>query len=286
PLLLDKRTPAIIYKLAVAYVGIQIGFGGYRSYAAAVGPYGVHYRFPYPLDIGRKMFYRWDYNGFQAALRGCSRVSIDVADEYFVEMAVADTGIRWSSRQPVLGFDRRGSEGIQKQIENPDCTVTTQARSIQPNHTVIWLRRDDRVWRFYRGETNHFILVPKLPPELEIEGLTTDETRIDGEVWSNEHAVIRVPNNPAAPVKRLTLSIDLDSLPVAIRVRINGRAALDEIASRGSLGTVDWSRTVELPDVGQDAWLNIEIDIDPHLDSDDDAARKRGVRLRLLSLER
>ena len=97
--------------------------------------------------------------------------------------------------------------GIQKQIENPDCVVTTEARSLEPNRTVIWLRRDDRVPRFYRGETNRLDLVPNVPIELETDGLITKEPRI--EAWGDGQAVIRVPNNPKAPAKHLTLTVYL-----------------------------------------------------------------------------
>jgi hypothetical protein len=285
-LLSDKRIPNLIKVVALSYVGIQIGFGGYRSYAASRDPYGVHYWHPYPLDIGRKLFYRWDYAGLQAALKGCSRVSVDIDDVYheqFVEMALADMGIRWWSRHPLWGSGR-SRDDIQKQVDNPDCAVTTQARSIQPSHTVIWLRRDDRVLKFYRGETDRLILVPNLPPELESEGLVADESPI-GQARTSGHAVIRVPNNPKAPVKHLTLAVDPERLPadIHVAVRINGRPVLGDVASRSGDRT-NWTRTVELPDFGNEAWLDIEIDSDtPGVPGD---ARTRGVHLRLLSLKR
>ena len=224
----------------------------------------------------------------QAALRGCSRVSVDIDDLYheqFVEMALADIGIRWSSRNPVLGYDRRGREGIQKQIENPDCVVTTQARSIQMARTVVWLRRDDRVLRFYRGETDRLMLIPYFPQGLESEGLVADETPIVGEAWTNGHAVIRVPNNPNAPVRQLTLAIDPERLPTNIRVAvlINGRPVLDDVVSLGRRRS-NWSRTVELPDFGTEGWLDIEINSDTYVLFGD--PRTLGARLRLLSLER
>jgi hypothetical protein len=280
-LLSDRRNPNLIRVVALSYVGIQICFGGYRSYGAAHGAYGVHYRFPYPLDVSQKSLYRWDYAGLQSALSGCSRVSVDLDDPYhetFVRMALTDLGIRWSSPHPLWGSGK-------KQIDNPDCTVTTQARSIQPSHAIVWLRRDDRVLRFYRGETNRLNLIPNLPPELEREGLAADEAPIDGQAWTNGHAVIRVPNNPNAPVKRLTLAIDPERLPadVHVAVLINGRRVLDDVASRSGDRT-NWSRTVELPDFGNDASLNIEVDSDTHVLPGD--TRTLGVRLRVLALER
>jgi hypothetical protein len=288
-LLSDKRIPNLIRAVALSYIGIQIGFGGYRSYAAAHGAYGVHYRYPYPLEVGQKILYRWDYAGLQAALEGCSRVIIDLDDPYheiFAKMALTDMGIRWWSRHPIWGSGR-SREDMEKQIGNPDCAVTTQARSIQPSppsHTVIWLRRDDRVLKFYRGETDRLILVPNLPRELESEGLAADETPIVGPARTDGHAVILVPNNPKAPVKRLTLAVDLERpADIHVAVRINGRPVLDEVASRSGDRT-DWSRTVELPDFDNEAWLNIEIDSDTSGVPGD--AQPLGIRLRLLSLER
>jgi hypothetical protein len=286
-LLSDKRIPNLIRAVALIYVGSQVGFGGYRSYAAARDIYGAHYWHPYPLDVGRKLYYRWDYAGLQAALKGCSRVSVDIDDVYheqFVYMALADMGIRWWSRHPLFGSGR-SRDDIQKQIDNPDCAVTTQARSIQPDYAAtIWLLRDDRVLRFYRGETDRLILVPNLPRELESEGFAADEAAIVGQVRTNGHAVIRVPNNPKAPVKRLTLAVDPEQpAGIHVTVLINGRPVLDDVASRGGDRT-DWSRTVELPDFGEEAWLNIAIDSDtPGVSGD---ARPLRARLRLLSLER
>ena len=227
--------------------------------------------------------YRWDYAGLQAALSGCSHTIVDLDDAYqemFVKMAVIDRGIRWWSLHPIWGSGR-DREQIEKQIENSNCTVTTQVRSIGSNRTVIWLRRDDRVLRFYRGETNRLVLVPNLPLGLENEG-SWRRVPNTGEVWTNGHAVARVPNNPSVPIKRLTLALDSEPLPADIRVAvlINGRRVLDDVASPGS----DWIRNVELPDLGKEASLNIEIDSDTYVVRGH--SRALGARLRLLSLER
>ena len=72
-ILSDKRNPNLIKLVALTYVGIQICFGGYRSFAAARGVYGVHYSFPYPLDLLTKSQYRWDYTGLLTAVSQCSR---------------------------------------------------------------------------------------------------------------------------------------------------------------------------------------------------------------------
>ena len=198
----------------------------------------------------------------------------------FVKMALIDRGIHWWSLHPRWGSGGNRDE-IQRQIDDSDCVVTTQARSIRPDRTIIWLRHDERIWRFYRGETNRLVLIPSLPPGLESEGLTSDGAP-SGEVWTKGHVVVRLPNNPSAPVKRLTLALDAEPLPAGTRVAvlINGRQVLNDVVSPGG----DWIRNVELPDLGQEASLNIEIDSDAHVARGN--AQALGVRLRLLSLER
>jgi hypothetical protein len=280
--LANKQSPNLVKLVAVIYVGIQISFGGYRSYAAAHSTYGVHYRSPYPLDSAMKSRYRWDYAGLQAAVRGCSRVRVDLPDpgylsyhELFVKMTLNDIGIRWWSQHPVWGS--RGARD--KQIDNPDCMVTTEARSIRSGYRVVWLRRDDSVLRFYQGETDRLMLIPTRPPGLEIEGLAADD-------WSNGngHAVFRIPRNPKAPASRLVLAIDASRLPVDVRVavRVNGRSVVDDVASL-SVDRPIWSTAVALPDFGEDTSLNVEIDSSTAGDSD---TRPLRVRLRALSLER
>jgi hypothetical protein len=284
PLLADKRIPRVMRFVGLSYIAIQICFGGYRSYAAAHGVNGVHYRFPYPVDVSLKNPYRWDYAGLQAALSGCSRVIVDLDDPYheiFVKMALIDRGIHWWSLHPIWGSGHN-REQIEKQVDNSNCTVTTQARSIGSSHTVIWLRRDDRVLQFYRGETNRLVLVPNLPSGLDSEGFMADGAPTAGKVWTNGHAVVRLPNMPSVPIKRLTLSLDSESLPTDIRVGvlINGRRVLDDVAAPGE----DWSRNIELPDLGNEGLLSIEIDSDTYVVRN--TGRLFGARLRVLSLER
>jgi hypothetical protein len=73
-------------------------------------------------------------------------------------------------------------------------------------------------------------------------------------------------------------------LPADVRVAVlvNGQPVLDEIASRGGDRT-SWSRTVELLDFGEEAWLNMEVH-STYAAPDD--TRPLGVRLLALSLER
>ena len=68
---------------------------------------------------------------------------------------------------------------------------------------------------------------------------------------------------PSVPIKRLSLSLDSESLPTDIRVGvlINGRRVLDDVAAPGE----DWSRNIELPDLGNEGLLSIEIDSDTYV---------------------
>jgi hypothetical protein len=296
-ILSNRRNLNLVKLVAFTYIGIQICFGGYRSFAAAHSVYGVHYSFPYPLDLTTKAQYHWDYTGLQTALRQCSRVIIDLGSpvsnlndprpyhELFVKMALTDKGVHWGSRHPRWN-SRNSRDETQMQVGGPDCIVTTELRSgLRPNHVVTWLRRDDRVRMFYRGEVNRLDLVPNVPLELDTEGLAAHESRIVGRAWTNGHAVVRVPNNPKAPIRRLTLAVGPERLlpDIHVAVLINGRRLLDEVVPRSPDGMV-WTRTVELPDFGEEAWLIIEVDSDTYIYPND--TRTLGAQLHLLSLER
>jgi len=112
-----------------------------------------------------------------------------------------------------------------------------------------------------------------------------DEARAEGEASINGHAAIRVPNNPKAPAKRLTLTVNSERLPAATRVAVlvNGQLVLAEVVSPGGQ-SAGWTRTVGLSDFGSAAWLHVEIESGTHLPPG--GARAVGAPLRLLSLER
>jgi len=265
------------------YIGTQISFGIYRSYAAMQNPFGVYYSAPYPTATFQKLTYRWDYYGLRRALKGCSHVEVDLDGFYhsmFVKMALIDAGVQWSAPRPVAQTSQEEAEG-----NKPDCVATTEVRAIQPGHKIIWLRWDDRILRFFNGETNRVDVIPNVPLGLETEGLAADESRMVGVAWTNGHAIVRVPNNPAKPVRRLTVTVSPERLPpeIQLRVLINGRLVLDELVSRSS-DWQDWTRTVNLPDFDNETVLNIEVVSDTFVYPGD--TRVLGARLRLLSLER
>ena len=140
-------------KLAVGlYLATQFGFGAYRTYAAVVGAYGLHYAAPFPIESFHKGLYFWNYDRLRGALRDCARVSIDIDDLYlesFVKMVATDIEKSWSSVRPVWGYDRNGNSGIQRQVEDPDCLVSTQTSgNVADGPNLIWLRRDRRMLDF------------------------------------------------------------------------------------------------------------------------------------------
>ena len=246
-------------------------------------PFGVYYSAPYPTATFQKLTYRWDYYGLRRALKGCSHVEVDLDGFYhsmFVKMALIDAGVQWSAPRPVAQTSQEEAEG-----NKPDCVATTEVRAIQPGHKIIWLRWDDRILRFFNGETNRVDVIPNVPLGLETEGLAADESRMVGVAWTNGHAIVRVPNNPAKPVRRLTVTVSPERLPpeIQLRVLINGRLVLDELVSRSS-DWQDWTRTVNLPDFDNETVLNIEVVSDTFAYPGD--TRVLGARLRLLSLER
>jgi hypothetical protein len=271
-------------KLAVGmYLATQLGFGAYRTYAAAAGAHGIYYAAPFPIDSFHKALYFWDYNGLRTALGNCTRASIDIDDLYlesFVKMVATDTGTRWSSVRPIWSIwgDRDGNSGIRRQVENPDCLVSTETSGIVavgPN--LIWLRRDRRMLDFYRGLSDRLDAVPVLPWELQTRGIGIEEAwpRTDG------HAQLHFPNNPRIPVKELEIVIDPEHPPNArITISVNDRVLVND-----ALGNEQrWRRTIDLREFADAAWLDIGIDSDTFVPKGD--TRTRGVRINRLSLTR
>jgi hypothetical protein len=278
--------------LALAlYLATQLGFGAYRTYAAVAiaysrqaGPplflYGVHYAAPYPLDGGHRGLYVWDYDSLRTTFRNCARTSIDIEDRYlesFVKMVATDTGTRWSAARPIWFFDR-----MQRQVENPDCLISTQASDIAAvGPTLIWLRRDRRTLDFYRGVSSRLDVVPLMPWELQVRGIVTEESWQLGSAWTDGHARLHIPNNPRIPAKELEIVIDAEHPPNAgITVLIN-----DRVMVKDALGIErPWHQTIDLREFADAAWLVIGIDSDSFVPKGD--TRTRGVRITRLSLTR
>jgi hypothetical protein len=266
------------------YLAAQLGFGAYRTYAAVAGVHGVHYAWPYPLDGGHKGFYLWDYDSLRTALRDCTRASIDIEDRYlesFVKMVATDTGTRWSSVRPIWDY-RNDNPEIRRQVENPDCLISTQASDIvAAGSTLIWLRRDRRTLDFYRGISRRLDAVPIVPWELHARGIATEESWDIGSAWTDGHARLRIPNNPGIPAKELEIVIDPEHPPNAgITVLIN-----DRVMAKDTLQSAQrWSQTIDLREFADAAWLDVGIDSDSFVPKGD--TRTRGVRIDRLSLTR
>jgi hypothetical protein len=266
-------------KIAVGmYLATQLAFGAYRTYAAAANANGVHYAPPYPVDGGHKGFYFWDYDSLRRVFRSCARTSIDIDNQYlesFVKMVATDTGTRWSSARPIWGSDR-----MQRQVEEPDCLISTQASDIVAGGpTLVWLRRDRRTLDFYRGTSNRLDAVPVVPWELQAQGIATEESWQFESAWTDGHARLRIPNNPSMPAKELEIVIDPEHPPDArITVSIN-----DRVMTKDVLGIDQhWRQTIDLREFADAAWLDIGIDSDSFVPKGD--TRTRGVRINRLSL--
>jgi hypothetical protein len=119
-----RRVPAIIVVLA------YLGFGLARPVAAA-GSDGIGYASPYPSSQNPegKQKYDWGLKKYRTVLKGCRAISLDLADpalERYVQLYLTDIGARWSSVRPLNDyFGIGGTLGLQPQLPDPDCLVTT-----------------------------------------------------------------------------------------------------------------------------------------------------------------
>ena len=260
-ILSDHESNKVAVGLALLYLITQLGFGAYRTYAAISSPYGIHYLPPYPTDI-RKQWTVWDYGRLRGEISNCASVSIDIHDLYletFVKLVVTDAGLRWSSTRPGWGFDRDGAIGIQEQIADPECIVSTEARSIQIKRKLVWLRRDLRLFRFYGGASDHLEIVPAVPWELPAVGLSVDESWFTDYLWADGQASLQIPNNPDAQASKLSIVVDPDHVPDAqVVISVNGQTIVADILPSGT----EWRKTIDVTSFANSAWLDIRIESD------------------------
>ena len=170
---------------------------------------------------------------------------------------------------------------MQRQVENPDCLISTQASDIVAvGPTLVWLRRDRRTLDFYQGTSGRLDAVPVVPFELQTQGIATEESWKLGSAWTDGHARLRIPNNPGIPAKELEIVIDPEHPPNArITVSIN-----DRVMVKDALEIEQWRQTIDLREFADAAWLDIGIDSDSFVPKGD--TRTRGVRISRLSLTR
>jgi hypothetical protein len=171
---------------------------------------------------------------------------------------------------------------VPRQVENPDCLISTQASDIAAvGPTLVWLRRDRRTLDFYRGKSGRLDAVPPVPWELQAQGIGTEESWGIGSAWTDGHARLRIPNNPGIPAKVLEIVSHAEHPPNAgITVLIN-----DHVMARDTLRMAQrWSQTIDLREFADAAWLEIGIDSESFMPNGD--TRTRGVRIDRLSLTR
>ena len=279
-ILSDHEANKVAVGLALLYLIAQLGFGAYRTYAAISNPYGIHYSPPYPTDM-RKQWTIWDYGRLRGEISNCASVSIDIDDlflETFVKLVATDVGLRWSSTRPAWGRD---GAMIQKQLADPECIVSTKARSIEKKRKLVWLRRDLRLLGFYGGASDQFDIVPAVPWELPAVGLSVEESWFTGYVWADGQASLQIPNNPDAPASKLSIVVDPNHVSDAqVVISVNGQTIVADILPSGTA----WRKTVDLTNFANSAWLDIRIESDtsPSLGM----PRTRLIRINRLTLYR
>jgi len=170
---------------------------------------------------------------------------------------------------------------IQKQLADPDCIVSTEARSIQKKRKLVWLRRDLRLLGFYGGASDKFDIVPAVPWELPAVGLSVEESWFTGYVWADGQASLQIPNNPDAPASKLSIVVDPNHVSDAqVVISVNGQTIVADILPSGTA----WRKTVDLTNFANSTWLDIRIESDtsPSLGM----PRTRLIRINRLTLYR
>jgi hypothetical protein len=130
PLFIEARHASWTRLSAGVVLVAYIGFGLARP-VVAVTSEGVGYPLPYPSsqDPDSKLRYDWDLEKRSETLRRCSAIAVDVENpgfERFVQLYLSELGVRWFSVRPLNSYFGSGPDlGMQQQLPNPDCLLTT-----------------------------------------------------------------------------------------------------------------------------------------------------------------
>jgi hypothetical protein len=233
-----ERVPA--WLLVVAYVG----FGVARPIMAATDG-GIGYPPPYPgsMNPEAKRKYAWDLPGYEAELRRCRAISLDIDEpvlERYAQLYLTDLDAHWSTVRPINPYFGIGKNaGMQVQVTNPDCLVSTNPLARRDNGTVISLARDKRVVDFFEAPHGSLDVAVSAPAGIEVTGTYEQEFVKGGALrWSAGRMRVLVPNNPSHPAQRLSFAI----WPVAspnrnMTIQVNGALLY---AGKVVKGATDW----------------------------------------------
>jgi hypothetical protein len=271
---------------AAAYVALHLGFGAYRTIAAA-NPSGIHYASPYPAvpDPAYKTELSWDLGAWRPALQRCRGASVDISHpvlERYVQMYLSELKLPWSSVRPLNTYYGTGKDlGLQPQLQSPDCVVTTRIDGARPGQTLIWLGRNRPLMSFLGGAADEVDLVDVAPDQIELTGLHAVETYGAGVLrWTDGDARLRIPNDAGHPARRLDLALWAVRLPGAhLRLQINDVDLFD-----GDLADGDIAMSVPLDRFATATALAIRI-VSTTFSTPQDS-RRLGLALRHLTLRR
>jgi hypothetical protein len=250
------RVPAILL------VAGHVAFGLYRPVAAA-SPSGIHYaspRYPSGQVPQWKEDIRWNLQSWVPTLLSCERVSID-SDNYvverYVQLLLEDLKLRSSSTLEITTQLGGGvTLGTPKQLPNPDCVITTMARSGREGARIIWLLKNVDVLEFLQGGRQSVELAVSRSGVV-VRGASEVEVTPRGPLrWTTGDAHFILPNDPARPARRLMVGVwDVRAPRVgAMEVLVNGRSLF-----AGPLPEGEWAQAFSLEHVDSVAQLDVQI---------------------------
>lgn len=129
-----------------AFVAAHLSFGIARPIAVAMSPTGIHYQAPpYPSvhDPAIKTTISWDIRSALDAAATCRHVAVNLEHpilEAFVEMALTERGVSWTSQRPINGYYGMGRDFGRRPSQSADCLLTTTTDAGSPRRQVVVTR--------------------------------------------------------------------------------------------------------------------------------------------------
>ena len=131
PLFYPKAKSGQLRMTTVILWASYLLFGLIRPVAAvAAHDNGFHYAPPYPSgDPHLRTHYSWDVEQYKETFLACHAISVDVDNaflERYLQLYLTELDTNWFSVHPLDSyFGKLPSTHMQRELENPDCFVTT-----------------------------------------------------------------------------------------------------------------------------------------------------------------
>jgi hypothetical protein len=184
--------------------------------------------------IGQKTGADWNQEHWLADLRKCNGVDLRVTQRFMnqvVKKILTDIHVPWADSTPNDGVAGFAGPYLPNGWESFECVALTDLPAAKAGRTLIWLGNDRSPFERFEAPAADLEVGTKSAAGVLTSGTYGIETTAGGPLqWTSQVALFKIPNNPAAPARRLRLKLWPMTLAAdALRITVNGEAVYDGV---------------------------------------------------------